>query len=271
MKINFLKPAAYLLLLSLGVIFTVTSCEKEQEEIKLPPAESLIIDWSMFPSNTAKSITDAELSYGNYLFSWGTVVIWNTVVAANIFIPTFAYTEALKQTPVYIDNTLVWSFSFTHSARTIDARLTGARIDNETFSMEMVLSEAGGFAEFTWFEGVIRYDHTAANWTLSHSPDNRVEYLDIEYKKDFDTDVSKITYTVIDPQNDLYNGSINFEVDPERDLDAHYTVSKADSATYIEWSSSNIMGRVKAQHHFGDEDWHCWDALRQDVECPVEK
>jgi hypothetical protein len=270
MKIKFLKPAAYLLLLSFGVIFTVTSCEKDPAPMDLPPAESLVIDWSMFPSNTTKSVAEAELNYGNYLFSWGTVVIWNTVVAANIAIPTIAYAAAFNHTPVYLgDNTWEWSYSVTHNQRTIVARLTGSRIDNETFSMEMVLSEAAKFDAFKWFEGVIRYDHTAANWTLSHSPDNPVEYLDIAYEKDFETDVANITYTVIDPQNDLYNGFIDFGIDPELDLDAHYTVSKGDSATYIEWSTSNKMGRVMAEHKFIDVNWHCWDTMLRDVECPV--
>jgi hypothetical protein len=272
MKIKFLKPAAYLLLL-FGVMYAVTSCEKDEPEVmKLPPAESLVIDWSMFPSNDKKSLDEAGFVYGNYLFSLGTVVVWNTVVAANMAIPAIAYTAALDHTPVYLgDDTWEWSYSVSYNQRTIAARLTGARIDNETYSVEMVLSESGGFSEFKWFDGVVRYDRTAANWTLRHSPDNPVDYLDIAYEKDFETEEANIRYTVIDPQNELYNGYVEFGIDPAYDLDAHYTVSRGDSATNIEWSTSNNMGRVKAQHHFGDMNWHCWDTQLQDVECPVEE
>ncbi len=272
MKINFLKPAAYLLLL-FGVMFAVASCEKgDPEAMALPPAESLVIDWSKFPSNDKKSAEEAELIYGNYLYSLGTVVVWNTVVAANMAIPAIAYTAAFDHTPVYLgDDAWEWSYNVPYNQRTIVVRLTGTRIDNETYSMEMVLSEAGGFDEFKWFEGVIRYDHTAANWTLRHGPDNPVDYLAIDYEKDFETEVKNIRYTVIDPQNDLYNGYVEFGIDPELDLDAHYTVSGSDSIIFIEWNTVNYMGRVKAQHHFGDANWHCWDTLLQDVACPVEE
>jgi hypothetical protein len=137
--------------------------------------------------------------------------------------------------------------------------------------MEMTLSETGGFQEFKWFEGVIRYDHTEANWTLSHSPDNGVEYLDIQYSKNFETDVADIRYTVIDPQNDLFNAYIDFEIDPAMDFDARYSVSRNDTATFIEWSSLTKAGRVMDARHFGDELWHCWDSQLQDVVCPDEK
>ena len=267
---NKLKHAAYLLLLSFGVMLVVTSCEKDPEPMILPPAESLSIDWNVFPKNATKSAENAELIKGNWLYSAATIVVWNTVVAANMAVPTVAYAAAFNHTPVYLgDNTWEWSYSVTHKERTIVARLTGARIDNETFSMEMVLSEAGGFVEFKWFEGVIRYDRTEANWILRRSPDKPDDYLEIAYEKDFETDVANIRYTVIDPQDNLYNGFIEFGIDPELDLDAHYTISGGDSTVYIEWSRSNKRGRVKANHHFSDENWHCWDTELNDVDCPV--
>ncbi len=273
MKNKFLNPTACLLLLSIGILFAVTSCEKDPEAMDLPPAESIVIDWSQFPDNSTKSLAADDLGYGNFLFSWGTVVIWNTVVAANIAIPTLAYLEALENhTPVYLgDNTWEWSYSVTINQRTIVARLTGARIDNETFSMEMTLSEARNFDDFKWFEGIIRYDHTEANWTISHSPENPVEYLEIAYEKNFETGERNITYTVVDPDNNLYNGYIDYGIDPDLEFDAHYTVSQGDSTTNIEWDIATEKGRVKAQHHFGDENWHCWNTMLQDIECPASK
>ena len=62
MKINFLKPAAYLILL-FGVMFADISCEKEPEAMTLPPAESLSMDWNLFPDTAAmKSAEITELT-----------------------------------------------------------------------------------------------------------------------------------------------------------------------------------------------------------------
>jgi hypothetical protein len=257
----------YLLSLSLGFVLVFASCEKADEPMDLPPAESLSIDWDAFPQSNTKS--SGILAAGNWVYSTATVFIWNVTVAGNILIPTVAYSAAFNYTPVYLgDNSWEWSYSVPVNGKTINASLIGTRLNNETFSMEMTLSEEGGFQNFRWFEGVIRYDHTEASWTLSHSPGDEVEYLRIDYSKDYDAGVSNIRYTVIDPLNELYNAYIDFGIDPDLDLDAHYNVSKSEgSTTYIEWNRTTKAGHVKDQQHFGDDLWHCWDGLLQDVDC----
>ena len=258
------------MIVSFGLIFTISSCEKEPEPMKLPPMGSLVIDWDKFPTKSTKSI-DEDLTIANWFYSAASIVVWNTVVAANIVVPTVAYGAAFNHEPVYLgDETWQWSYSETISQRTIAARLVGSRIDNETFKMEMFLSETGNFPEFKWFEGVIRYDHTEANWTLSHSPQNPVTYLNISYQKDFVTDSTGIIYTVIDPDNELFNGYIDYGVNPELDFDAHYTISRGDTTTYIQWDTETRAGRVKDQRHYGGNLWHCWDTMLQDVDCPAE-
>jgi len=253
-----------------GLMLALNSCEKEPDPMELPPAESLVIDWDKFPTNATKDAAEVNSIY-NWFYSAGTILVWNTVVAANIVVPTVAYAAAFNHEPVYQgDETWLWSYSVTVNGRTIVAELLGSRIDNETFSMEMTLSEAGVFEEFTWFEGVIRYDHTAANWTLSHSPQYPTPYLDVTYSKDFEEDVANIRYTVIDQQNELYEDYIDFGIDPSLEYDAHYTISKADTTTNIEWSTQTNAGHVMDSRHFGDEEWHCWDSQLQDVDCSVE-
>jgi len=43
--------------------------------------------------------------------------------------------------------------------------LTGKRLNNEEFSMEMVIAESGTPGETVrWFERLVRYDHTHATW-----------------------------------------------------------------------------------------------------------
>jgi len=258
------------MILAAAALLVVHSCEKDPDPMELPPAESLVIDWDNFPTSATKGVVE-DMSVYNWFYSAGTILVWNTVVAANIAIPTVAYAAAFNHDPVYQgDNTWLWSYSVTINGRTIMADLLGSRIDNETFSMKMTLSESGQFEDFTWFEGVIRYDHTAADWTLSHSPQNPTAYLDVAYDKDFETDEANIRYTVIDPQNELYDDYIDYGIDPAMDYNAHYTISRADTTTYIEWSTETNAGHVMDQRHFGDELWHCWDSQLQDVDCAVE-
>lgn len=262
-----MKPVSYILILTMGLMFVFTSCEKEPERMDLPPAESLVIDWSMFPSGDKKATAEPETAW-NFLYSGLSILVWNTVVAAHIVIPTVAYVEAFNHEPVYQgDNEWKWSYSVPVNGKTIVAELVGARIDNESFSMVMTLSENGGFQNFEWFSGVIRYDHTAATWTLAHSPDNGTDYLEIDYTKNFDTEVSNIRYTVIDPQNEIYNGYIDYGIDPDLDFDAHYTIFRNDTTTFIEWNTETDAGRVKDEANFGDANWHCWDSQLQDVDC----
>lgn len=265
-----LKSTFLFMFMAAGLMLAVNSCEKDPEPMELPPAESMVIDWDMFPTNSTKSADEALTVY-NWFYSAGTIFVWNTVVAANIAVPTVAYAAAFNNEPVYQgDETWLWSYSVTVNQRTIDAELLGSRIDNETFSMEMTLSEAGGFEAFTWFKGEIRYDHTAANWTLSYSPQNPTPYLDVTYSKDFEDDVASIRYTVIDPQNELYEDYIEFGIDSSLEYDAHYTISRADTTTFIEWNTQTNAGHVMDQRQFGDEEWHCWDSQLQDVDCSVE-
>jgi len=35
----------------------------------------------------------------------------------------------------------------------------------------------------------------------------------------------------------------------------------------INWNKPANNGRVKDEAHFGDQDWHCWDADQQDTGC----
>lgn len=262
------KPVSYLLILAMGLALTFTSCEKEPAVMDLPPKESLQIDLSVFPTNNTKA---GDATIGNWLYSAGQIFIWNVGIAANIIIPVAAYAEAFNHPPVYLgDNAWEWSYSVTIGTDTYVASLIGERLNNSEFSMKMYLTKSGanGFEDFEWFTGVIRYDHTQANWSMNLDPANPVAYLDIEYHKDFENETADIRYTCVDPNNDLYQGYIEYGIDPTYDYDAYYTISKVSTVTYIEWDTETAAGRVMDETKFGDAEWHCWDTQLLDVVCP---
>ncbi|MFC2091076.1 hypothetical protein ACFLT1_09910 [Bacteroidota bacterium] len=268
MKNSIDRLVSFSLIFAMGIILTFTSCEQQPEQMKLPPKDALSIDLKQFPSNTTKS---AELTAANWLYSYVTVFAWNVVLVVNVAVPVIAYAEALDRAPVFLgDYTWEWSYDITVQQIDYHVSLIGSRIDNENFSVEMNLSRKDSlFYDFKWFEGVVRYNHTMADWTISHSPDNPTEYLDIHFEKDFITEVSSIRYTVIDPNNELYNAYIEYGLDPGLDLDAYYTIAKSDNTTSIEWSRISNAGRVMDMAHFQDDLWHCWDTTLQDFDCSM--
>jgi hypothetical protein len=267
MKVNFIQPLSIILVLALGLMMTFTACESDPEPMDLPPAESFVIDLSQFPSNTTKS---AEASIGNWHYSSLLVLGWNVVIAVNMAIPVAAYAEAFNHIPVYIgDKSWDWSYTVPVGDTTYEATLIGTHLDKETFSMVMTLSQLGGFQDFKWFEGEVKYDHSEAEWTIIHSPLEPTEYLNVYFQQD-NTQASSIRYTVTDPQNEIYNAYIEFGFDPAYELDAYYTIYRSENPTYMEWNTTTHAGHVMDLAYFNDDEWHCWDTQLQDVDCAVE-
>lgn len=249
------------MLLSLSILFTATSC-KETEPVDdrpaLPPIESLVMDFSNFVDEPAGN-KGAQLSINNVWYSYWTVWGWNVVVTAVSIIPATAYAVALQQTPVYVgDYTWEWSFDFTLD-KEYTATLTGARINNEEFSMEMKIALAAApDLGVKWFDGVVRYDHTHAEWTLYEN--GLQDVLEVVWNKDFETEAADLTYTYTKPGEELTGSYIMLEYRPDEIYDAAYTISLTEGITHIEWNIETKEGRVKSPVHFQDSEWHCWDS-----------
>lgn len=247
-------------MLSVSILFTVSSCDQEpvDERPELPPVESMMMDFSDFdeaPPGTKGTLN----TYQNFWYSWFTVGIVNVYAGLVSVLPVTAYTYALQQTPVYVgDYTWEWAFDFTLDFD-YTATLTGARINNEEFSMEMVIALAAApAAGVKWFDGTVRYDHTHATWIMYEEGTTPV--LEIEWNKNFETEKTDLTYTFTKPGH-LQNGSSAMaKYNPDEFFDAAYNISLAEGETNIEWNTSTIEGRVKAPVHFGDDAWHCWDS-----------
>ena len=249
MKLN--RAISYLLILAMGSAIAFSSCSTDPDAMQLPPAESIVIDWDLFPSQgTTKGLQGDPLTSVNFVYSAGNVLVWSALAAVTTVVPTAAYLAALKDvTPVYQgDNTWHWNYSVPIGFKTYVARLEGSRIDNETFSMEMYLTVAGEFEDFLWFDGIIRYDGTQATWTLNNGPAlGGGDLLEIKYDRNFDDDIYTTRYTVKDPANDLYEDYIDFGIDATAtDFDAHFDISLSDTVIMIQWDSELGMGQVKS-------------------------
>lgn len=254
------------------VLFTVTSCDKEPVENRpeLPPVESLVMDFSDFTSPPG-AMKNSDLSYVNFVFSYTTVSFWSASAVLVSALPVAAYKNALIQSPEYLgDNTWEWAFDFTWDSQAYVATLTGARINNEEFSMEMIIAPAAMPEQGTlWFDGVARYDHTSADWTFYKGGTTAV--LEISWNKDFETEEADLTYTFTEPDQTETGSYIMWDYRPGEVYDVAYTISMSEGMINIEWNALSIEGRVKSPAYFEDENWHCWDSYANglvDIECP---
>lgn len=260
--------------------FTFTSCEKDDTPVapELPPMESLAMDFSDFDDPNyagaaAKSIETSAgsmPSYQNYGHAFLNVAFWNTLSSLTIAVPVATYAAALQADPVYLgDNTWEWEFSLDVGMETYTARMVAQRLSNEEFKSEMFVSKSGmsGFEDFKWVEGVVRYDRTHATWTLYESPSSPAELLTIEWNKDWEAETSDITYTIIKEGSEENGSFIKFEILDADDFNARYSVTTSTNELVIEWNRETKAGHIKDAEKFGDEMWHCWDELLQDIEC----
>jgi len=263
-----------ILLISLFAVFTVTSCENEPEIPVLPPVSSIVMDFSDFNTQPAEN-KSTDLSYKNFLYAYANVALWNTFVTVTLALPVTAYTIALNQDPVYLGNhTWEWSFNFNWNQLSYRATLTAVRLNNEEFSVDMSinLSTDSGKGP-TWFDGVVRYDHTHASWNMYKNVNNmQVRILEADWNMDYETEAGNMKYTYVEPGQVETGSYVFFEFftpDPV-ELDAAYTISLAAGDIFIEWNRITKAGRVMSTMFFEDELWHCWNENLMDVECGLD-
>jgi hypothetical protein len=245
--------------LSLALLFAGISCDREptEERPDLPPVESLVMDFSDFSQQPGgQKSTDA--TYENFLHAYLSVLFWNAATTVTLALPVTAYGYALQQDAVYLgDHTWEWAFDFPLGDAEYTATLTGARLNNEEFSMEMVIAPASAPEEgIKWFDGVVRYDHTHATWNLYK--EGSVKVIEAEWNKDFETEEGDLTYTYVEEGHEQNGSYIMFQYMPGMVYDAAYTISLVERTTYIEWNTETLEGRVKDTVRFEDSEWHCW-------------
>jgi hypothetical protein len=251
------------------ISLVITSCKKDDKGNvpDLPPVESFQMDFSdftVFPDTTdnLKSLN----TYKHFTYSYVTVGVWNLVTTVALAVPVAVYLESFNHTPEFLgDDTWQW----TYSVDTYTARLVATRISNEKFTAEMFISKTGigAYEDFKWFEGTVRYDHTQASWKMYESPVNNVQWLSIEWSKDWEADTSQITYTNVKAGAEEFGSYITYGITDDADYDAFYTLYSVEAEVNIKYNTETKAGRVKAPVYFEDSDWHCWNELFQDSDC----
>lgn len=270
-----MKKLAFILLL---LVIVVSSCKKDETPGNapvLPPAETMVIDFSKF-GTTEKS---ASLLRSNWLYAATTVGAWNIIIGTTFAVPVAAFKIAINHQPQKIDgSTWQWQYTVDGFTSQYSARLTG-KLEATKVIWEMYISKEGieSFEEFLWFEGTSNIDGTSGNWILYHSAGFPEKTVQIDWKKE-DAEVGEIKYSYIrelnnQRQSDDFNGSTLTYGLQDEVFDVYVSVHAFDnqiqefSDTFIEWNRTDYTGRVKAEHYFSDTSWHCWDNQGYDIEC----
>ena len=250
-------------------------CKKDKgDPPTLPPAESMVIDFSAFVSN-AKSAPVDFTNKGTENLNWETAALivgtWRTIVAVTLAIPVASFKVAVDQDPVYLsDKKWQWSYNVSAAGVTYKARLTGA-IGAADIKWEMYITRegTGGFAEFKWFEGTSKLDGTGGQWTLNESNTAPTPLLQIDWTK-LGTDIGTIKYTYIKTgqSNGAYiqYGKTSATFDSYFNIHYYSTSLAKFSDVNIEWSSSGKDGRIKSTDYL-DGQWKCWDSNHVNKTC----
>jgi hypothetical protein len=249
--------------LTLTLLIATSSCTSEPkgERPDLPSAELLFMDYSDFleqPSGAKGTLA----TYDNFMHALGTVLFWHSPqITVYTALPVAAYKVALAQEAEYLgDNTWEWSYEVPLGEQTYVVTLTASRMHNEEFSIEMDVALASmPNLGVRWFDGVVRYDHTYATWTIYK--EGTVAVVEAVMNVDFEADNASLKYTYVEPDMEETNSYILYEWDAQEVLDASYTVSLSTGMTQIEWSINTKEGHVTDEVYFEDADWHCWDSL----------
>lgn len=274
-----MKTKISILLISVLGLSIFSSCEKNKDTPpEIPPYSTMAIDFSKFTTDTKSAQTDTTQI--NYASAGLTIFAWNVALTATLVVPVAAFYQSFENKAEYLgDKTWQWNYNGSGFANTYHARLVGTIRENDV-KWEMYISKSGigAHEEFLWFEGTSKSDGTSGQWILYHSYAIQNEVLQIDWKKT-GNEVGQVKYTYV--YEPFVNGtqltvgsSLTYGL-TDGDLDAFYNIEYSTRErssdimlkVNIEWSTTTYNGRIKAEHYFQDQNWHCWDSQGYDTLC----
>jgi hypothetical protein len=231
-------------------------------------------EWQMvsFSGTDGSSAGDPYSSgdQANWNFAALNVGVWNVLLFVGLIVPVASFAESFNHVPEQQpDYTWVWSYDVTVNEDLYYGELHGKFIDDGV-RWEMYVSKEGEYSDFNWYYGESNLPATEGFWILKNKPSDPTDLLQIDWHRNIAEGTSDISYTNIVPNGPENGGYIYYGVTADESFDRFYEIFNKGKGnyTYIEWNYDNQDGRVKATHHFGDDDWHCWNSAHGDISCP---
>jgi len=264
------------LVLLTGFVLTCSKDSTDPQETPpaLPPLNSLIMDFESFPINGGGALGKSGAGLLQTKANWGwaatNVLVWNTVLFVNLAVPVAAFFASFQHDPFKEDDgSWSWSYGFTAQNTQHTAKLNCSLYDNLAH-WKMYITKDGEFNEFLWYEGEGDLGYSHGTWTLYKDPLLPVPYIGIVWNRNPQDETGDIRYTVINDEDPNYGSYIHYGTMTGERFNAYYTIyhNNINNETNIEWDRMTKAGRVADLNHFEDEEWHCWNELLFDTECP---
>lgn len=254
------------------------SCQKDNHAPVPPKAESLSIDLAEFSAPATKASSDDIDAF--YTFAADQVLAnWVKIFEQVIAIPVHGYELVIDSTPVESGKGWIWSVTYKDAlAQTYTVKLYGEDAGKKT-NWELRVSKDGllGYEDFCWITGWSSKDGRNGQWSVKVNPLDTDVLVTIDWTSDDTKLVSaKVTYTLDHLCCGIYpffNGSyveyLAGASDDAYDRTINACYSHMDSELWtvkIEWNSQNCSGRVRCDSKYGNMEWHCWNAEKEDIE-----
>jgi len=111
---------------------------------------------------------------------------------------------------------------------------------------------------------------TEGTWTVNRNPTQTNPFLRIDWHRNPSDSTGDLKYTNVIP-SDAENGAYIFYgalATTGYDRFYHIYDIAQDNLAEIEWNYPDGNGRVKDQQYYGDSNWHCWNTVLDDIDCP---
>ena len=243
----------------------------------IPPASTFVMDFSDFDGEEAPKLavdwadpaTMQAGPGGNWTWAATNVGVWNLIVMVGLAVPVTAFLESFNHVPAQeADGSWVWSYEVNVGGVMHTAELHALAVAGD-IEWDMFISKEGFYTDFNWFSGVSNLIGTEGTWTLNKGPDDPGPLVGIDWHRNPANETGDIRYTNIVPDGPENGGYIFHGITIDPPFDAFYEIYNQgrDNLTEIEWNRTTKDGQIRDPWHFDDDDWHCWDAALQNLEC----
>jgi len=230
----------------------------------LPTTASMHMNLDYF--NVSKpSLESAPPAPTNFVLAASRVGVVNLLVTVYMIPPEVALGLALHTTPsAQSDSSWVWIYTYTHNGSDWQLRLRGKRNgDRVDWEMYVVLP---GKASQLWFSGWSNAATHQGQWNFhDFNRDQDPEVVSAYWVVNSETDAF-LDITIEDAESQYYSSSVIYSADT-----TSYALEFDDSSTgkgwRVDWNTADRTGSLTDDNLNGGDPL-CWDADRNDVDCP---
>lgn len=244
------------------------SCKKEDngKPPVLPKASSFLMDFSKLSDTVPANSGDTTTI--NYNYAVQKLSLWKSLINNTLEIPLAAFLESHVHTPQYLsDGWWSWKSTVVVNQKYYKADLRGKIVENDNI-WEVFITEEVGFHNYKWFEGKSDFYNNIGSWYLKNNPYEDSLFLQIDWTNDY-YGSADIKYTMISDSDSLKGSYIKYIRDLNPYYNSHYKIFETISNNYseIHLNRNTEKGQIQDSLFFPDNNFHCWDSLKLDLNC----